>query len=85
MRYACDPTQTIGRRINAMTLNGKPIEADRRYKVASWAPVAEGASGQPVWDLVAAYLRDKKVLRAPTLNRPALLGVGEDAGIARDS
>jgi hypothetical protein len=27
-------------------------------KVASWAPVAEGASGEPVWDVVVNYLRD---------------------------
>ncbi len=57
----CDPTQRIGNRISNMTLNGKPIAAGKRYKVASWAPVAEGASGEPVWEVVARYLRDKKV------------------------
>jgi sulfur-oxidizing protein SoxB len=83
MRYACDPTARIGRRISEMTLNGKPIDANKRYKVASWAPVTEGASGEPVWDILIRYLRERKVIRPPRLNRPRLAGVREDAGIAK--
>ncbi len=33
----------MGARIKSMTLNGRPIEAGKRYKVAGWAPVAEEA------------------------------------------
>src|SRR5690349_3448454 len=50
MHYRCDPTQKIGARISGMTLKGRPIEPGKVYKVASWAPVAEGASGEPIWD-----------------------------------
>ena len=82
MQYTCDPAQKIGSRISNMTLKGKPIEADKKYKVVSWAPVAEGASGEPVWDVVTQYLRDKKVIRPPTLNRPRLIGVKGNPGIA---
>ena len=82
MRYACDPAKPIGRRISDMTLNGKPIESGRRYKVASWAPVAEGASGEPVWDVIIAYLRSIKTIRPPRLNRPRLIGVAGNPGIA---
>ncbi|OGA46823.1 MAG: thiosulfohydrolase SoxB [Betaproteobacteria bacterium RIFCSPLOWO2_12_FULL_62_58] len=82
MQYTCDPAQKIGSRISNMTLKGKPIEADKKYKVASWAPVAEGASGEPVWDVVTQYLRDTKVIRPPTLNRPRLIGVKGNPGIA---
>ena len=82
MRYTCDPARKIGSRISDMMLKGKPIEADKKYKVASWAPVAEGASGEPVWDVVTRYLRDKKVIRPPTLNRPRLIGVKGNPGIA---
>ena len=84
MQYACDPTQPIGKRITSMSVGGKAIEADKRYKVASWAPVAEGASGKPVWELVTAYLRDKKVLAPPRLNRPTLLGIGRDPGLSEE-
>jgi sulfur-oxidizing protein SoxB len=82
MRYRCDPTQKIGGRISGMTLNGKPIEAGKRYKVASWAPVAEGASGEPVWDVVARYLRAKRIVRPVRPNRPQLIGVRGNPGIS---
>ena len=82
MQFTVDPTQKIGGRISGMTLNGKPIAAGKRYKVASWAPVAEGASGEPVWEVVARYLRDKKVIRSIKPNRPVLIGVQGNPGLA---
>ena len=74
MRYRCDPTQKIGARISGMTLRGRPIEAGKAYKVASWAPVAEGASGEPVWDVAARYLRAKRSIAPLTPNLPRLTG-----------
>jgi sulfur-oxidizing protein SoxB len=44
--------------------------------------VAEGVSGEPIWDVVVKYLRDQKVIRAPRLNRPQLIGVKGNPGIA---
>jgi sulfur-oxidizing protein SoxB len=82
MHFTCDPRQKIGGRISNMALNGQAIDAGRKYKVGSWAPVAEGASGEPVWDIVVKYLRDKKVIRPPKLNRPTLVGVEGNPGIA---
>src|SRR5258706_5352049 len=84
MQYRCDPTQSIGSRINNMTSRGKPIEAAKKYKVAGWASVAEGVSGQPVWEVVAAYLRSKKVIAPPHLNLPQLSGVSRNPGVAFD-
>jgi sulfur-oxidizing protein SoxB len=55
LTYACDPLQAMGRRISDMRLNGQPIEADKTYKVAGWAPVAEDAAkagNKMVWDVV---------------------------------
>lgn len=82
LQYTCDPTQPIGRRIDNMTLAGRPVDAQRHYKVASWAPVGEGASGEPVWDVVVLYLRSRKVIPPPRLNRPTLRGVAGNAGIS---
>jgi sulfur-oxidizing protein SoxB len=82
MRYRIEPTQKIGSRISAMTLKGRPVEAAKRYKVASWAPVAEGASGEPVWDIVARHLRSRKVVRPVTPNRPTLIGVAGNPGLS---
>jgi sulfur-oxidizing protein SoxB len=81
MQYRCDPTQSIGRRISNMMLSGKPIESGKKYKVAGWASVVEGISGQPVWEVVAAYLRSKKVIPPPNLNLPQLSGVSGNPGI----
>ena len=85
MQYACEPQQPIGRRISKMMLRGKPIDAGRRYKVASWAPVAEGVTGEPVWDVVSRYLKDRRTLGPPRVNRPALIGVGADPGVSPDA
>ena len=46
MSYSCDPTATMGHRIGDMSLHGKPIDADKIYKVAGWAPVSEAAQGR---------------------------------------
>jgi len=74
MSYACDPRAAIGARISDMRLGGRPIEAGRRYKVAGWAPVAEGASGEPVWDVAARYLRAKRRISPLKPNLPRLTG-----------
>ena len=82
LAYTCDPRGKMGGRISGMMLNGKPLDAGRKYKVAGWAPVAEGASGEPIWDLMAKYLRDKKTIQPKKLNLPELVGMKGNAGIA---
>jgi len=85
LRYAIDPNATIGRRVSRMELDGKPIEPSHRYTVAGWAPVSEearAAGGEPVWDVVARYLRAEKTIAPRKLNLPKLEGVGSDPGLA---
>ena len=82
LTYAITPGAKIGARISDLRLNGKPLEAGKRYKVVGWAPVGEGESGEPIWDVVARYLRAQKVLRPLAPNRPRLLGVAQNPGIA---
>ncbi len=85
LRYACDPDAKIGGRISAMTLKGKPLEAGKTYKVAGWAPVAEearNAGGEPIWDVMAKYLRDRKTIPPVNLNMPQIKGIDGNAGIA---
>ena len=81
MRYAIAPKAAMGARIQDMRLHGKPVEADKTYKVAGWAPVAEGATGEPVWDVVAKWLRTQKTVAPRTLNSPRLIGVSGDPGL----
>ena len=82
LTYTCTPRAAMGARISDMRLGGEPIDADRRYKVAGWAPVAEGAQGEPIWDVISAYLRDRKSIATPRLNLPKLVGVAGDPGLA---
>ena len=83
--YSCDPKARMGARIGDLRVKGKPLEADKRYKVAGWASVAEDAAaqgGEPVWDVVARYLRAQKTVRARAPGRPRLIGVAGNPGIA---
>jgi S-sulfosulfanyl-L-cysteine sulfohydrolase len=82
LQYTLDPIAKMGSRISDMRLNGKPIEASRNYRVAGWASVQEGARGEPVWEIVAKYLRDQRVIKPRKLNDPALRGVQGNPGIA---
>ena len=82
LEYTCDPMGRMGGRISDMRLGGKLLEAGKTYKVAGWAPVAEGARGEPVWDVVARYLRDKKTITPRKLNQPRLVGMKGNPGIA---
>jgi sulfur-oxidizing protein SoxB len=82
MSYAIRPAAKIGSRIADLRLVGKPLAADKRYKVAGWAPVREGVSGEPVWDVVTRYLRAQKRIAPLQVNQPRLQGVGRNAGLA---
>ncbi|MGA8514313.1 MAG: thiosulfohydrolase SoxB [Burkholderiaceae bacterium] len=84
MQYTCDPTAKAGARISHMRFAGKPLEADKTYKVAGWAPVAETAknAGPPIWDVVETYLKAQKVIKPVALNNPTLLGMAGNPGLA---
>ena len=82
--YTCDPNAKMGGRISEMTLKGRPIDAAKTYKVAGWAPVSEDArkaGGEPIWDLMAKYLRATKTVKPLALNLPRLKGVDGNSGI----
>ena len=72
----------MGGRIQNMRLKGKPIEADKKYKVAGWASVQENVKGEPVWDVVATHLRAKKVIKGVKVNEPTLIGMKGNPGAA---
>jgi sulfur-oxidizing protein SoxB len=82
MTYACEPRAKIGSRISGMKIGEKEIQPEKRYKVAGWAPVAEGASGDPIWDVVARHLRARKRIAPIEPKRPRLIGVQGNPGIA---
>ncbi len=83
LRYSCDPLAKMGQRIGDLALaGGKPIEADKTYRVAGWATVGSQSPGAPVWEVVADYLREQKTVRIDSLESPVLKNVSGNPGIA---
>jgi sulfur-oxidizing protein SoxB len=87
LAYTCSPTEKMGSRISEMRLQGKPIEASKKYKVAGWAPVAEEARTlpgvKPVWEHVETWFKVQGGRVKPrTINTPTLLGAKGNPGIA---
>jgi sulfur-oxidizing protein SoxB len=84
LQYSCKPNASMGQRIDNMQLNGKAIEAGKKYKVAGWAPVAEEARSQGnkmVWDVVETWLKASGGKIAPRrLNTPQLSGIEPNPG-----
>jgi sulfur-oxidizing protein SoxB len=75
MTYAIDPAAKAGGRISDLRLQGSPMGADTAYKVAGWASVAEGVSGEPVWETVARHLRGLKSVPPLKVSQPRLARV----------
>ncbi len=83
LSYACTPNAGSGQRISDMRIDGKPLDADRTYKVAGWAAVSEEAAhgdGAPIWDVVETWLKDHRSVPALAPQQPRLLGVEGDPG-----
>ena len=70
-------------KLRPVETNTIEIQPEKRYKVAGWAPVAEGASGEPIWDLLARHLRARKTIAALEPRMPRLVGVSGNPGLAR--
>ena len=81
LTYACAPRASMGSRISDMRLNGTPVGAGKTYRVAGWAPVAENASGEPIWNVVETWLKDRGRIAPVKANVPRLIGVAADPGI----
>ncbi|MFO8155305.1 MAG: thiosulfohydrolase SoxB, partial [Thiohalospira sp.] len=77
-----DPRSTIGKRITDLALdNGEKLEASKKYKVAGWATLNQQSEGDPIWDVVATYLRDQDSVTIEKLNTPKLKDVKNDPGV----
>jgi S-sulfosulfanyl-L-cysteine sulfohydrolase len=85
LQYTIDPLATQGKRVTDMRLGGKPIEANKNYKVAGWAPVSEAARDaktEPVWDVVETWLKAKKRVTPRRLNQPRILNTQGNQGFS---
>ena len=80
LQYSISPTAQMGKRITEMELNGKPIQANKKYRVAGWASVAGPLEGTPIWDVVTEYLKHHKKVKISELNIPKIKGVSRNPG-----
>ncbi len=82
LTYTIEPTGKMGSRISNMELKGKPIQANKTYKVAGWASVNEQPDSLPdIWDVVAEYCRDKKTINIKKANIPKIKGMNSNPGL----
>lgn len=82
MSYDCAPGAKAGERIRNMRIGDAPIDPARSYRVAGWASVEEGVTGEPVWEVVEQYLRAHTRLPAIRPEAPRIIGVDGDPGIS---
>ncbi len=87
LAYTMSPGAAMGQRITDMRLNGKPLEATKKYKVAGWAPVAEAARSipgvMPVWEHVETWLAAQGGrVRPRRVNAPTLVATQGNPGMA---
>jgi len=83
LRYALDPDAPTGRRILDLEVNGKPLDPNRRYLVASYGGrlqrVGEAKPGhepRPIYEVLADYL--KSVGRVRVLPEPNVKVLGRN-------
>ena len=74
LQYSIAPLATAGSRINELTLDGTLIDANKTYKVAGWASVQQ-VEGEPIWDVVARWLRAQGRVRGIRPNQPDVMGL----------
>jgi S-sulfosulfanyl-L-cysteine sulfohydrolase len=85
LKYGIDPKANMGARVTRMELAGKPLDAQKKYKVAGWAPVSEEAKatgGEAIWDVCARYLRAQKSITPRILNLPVVEGMQGNPGMS---
>jgi sulfur-oxidizing protein SoxB len=82
LKFSIDPTKKIGHRISDMEINGKPVGANKKYRVAGWASVEEPKDGRPIWDVVADYIRTQDTVKINELNIPKIKGIKNNPGLA---
>ena len=83
LKYSIDPTKGIGKRVTDMELNGKPLDAKKKYRLAGWASMQK-QEGTPIWDVVSEYIRAQDTVRIKDLNIPKIKGLGHNPGLAKD-
>jgi sulfur-oxidizing protein SoxB len=81
--YTIDPTKPFGKRITniKLTSTGKALDPNKMYTVAGWSTVNSVSTGEPVWETVETFLRDRKHIKNVKLDVPDFVNVKGNPGI----
>jgi len=80
--YSIKANANLGNRISDLRqYSGKPIEANKVYKVSGWADVNDGGGETMIWDVVKDYIKstDKTVVNTKVLH-PKTIGFEGNPG-----
>ena len=77
--YSIAPLAESGNRIGDMMLGGKAIDPAKTYKVAGWASMQK-QEGEPIWEVVARWLRAQKNIDTVDVKQPAIKGLSGNNG-----
>ncbi|MEA3315215.1 MAG: thiosulfohydrolase SoxB [Campylobacterota bacterium] len=81
--YRINPMLPKGKRITniTMTKTGKPMDANKKYKVAGWSTVNSIAPGKPIWEVTEEYLVNMKHISNLKVDTPDMIGIKGNPGI----
>ncbi len=74
VQYVIDPAAGYPHYIRDLSIGGKPVEAQKKYKFAGWASVTAPVEGEPVWEVYARWLKRRKRVKVERLDLPRLTG-----------
>jgi sulfur-oxidizing protein SoxB len=82
LNYTIDPRAPFGKRItNIRMKDGKPMEANKTYKLAGWSTVNSVSPGEPIWATTETYLKNMKHISNLKVDAPDMIGVKGNPGI----
>ena len=79
LQYSIAPAAAAGERIGNLRFKDKPVDSSKFYKVAGWASV-QRVEGEPIWDVVARWLRSQKVVGNLSVEQPEVRGLVDNLG-----
>ncbi len=81
INYSLSPFSKFGSRVQNIEFKGRPLEANKIYKVAGWASVRR-TEGEPIWDLVSRWLKSLNQSLTIKADQPTLIGLADNLGIS---
>lgn len=82
LRYRCNPAAARGSRVGEVLVRGKPLIDSGKYPTASWGLAGTTEpENEPVWTVVADYLKQLGTVRPFAPSGPIIDGVDRNRGL----